>query len=56
MQFQMLYTTEKGKYERQVNKDTDRSGRFEGTSPTFHRVITGNKQIQIPTAINAVQI
>jgi len=52
----MLYSTDKGKYEQQVNKDMDRSGIFEGSSPTFPRVITGNKQMQIPTAINAVQI
>lgn len=52
----MLYNTDKGKYERQVNNDMDRSGIFEGTSLTYPRVITGNKQMQIPTAINAVQI
>jgi hypothetical protein len=52
----MLYSTDKGKYEQQVNKDMDRSGIFEGTSPTIPRVITENKQMQIPTAINAVQI
>jgi hypothetical protein len=52
----MLYSTDKGKYEQQVNKDMDRSGRFEGTSPTFPREMTGNKQMQIPKAINAVQI
>jgi hypothetical protein len=52
----MLYSTDKGKYDQHVNKDMDRSGIFEGTSSTFPRVITGNKQMQIPTAINAVQI
>jgi len=52
----MLHSTDKGKYGRQVNKDMDRSGICEGTSSTFPRVITRNKQIQIPTAINAVQI
>jgi hypothetical protein len=52
----MLYSADKGKYERQVNKDTDRSGIFKGTSPTYPRVIIGNKQMKIPTAINAIQI
>jgi len=52
----MLYSTDKGKYERQVNKDMNRRGTFEGTSLTYTGVITGNKQMQIPTAINAVQI